>query len=174
MGYREDVAIAYSKEGFEELIEKMGSDLLSDEERDWAISFLDGADEKRLTDYGSRLYIFTSIKTVADDAQVVLHKLHGAINHHEYLVQYMGEDGGEDVDGGFFDNPFGIYVARSLSWDDAGDSLSESLRDLVSFIPTPKSAINQPVVDNYTCVCGNTKCSTQETSCWKCGAIIPK
>ena len=27
-------------------------------------------------------------------------------------------------------------------------------------------------VDNYTCGCGNTKCSTTEKSCWRCGAPI--
>lgn len=28
-------------------------------------------------------------------------------------------------------------------------------------------------VDNYTCkICANTKCSTTEKSCWKCGALI--
>jgi hypothetical protein len=30
-----------------------------------------------------------------------------------------------------------------------------------------------PIHDNYTCKgCGNTKCSTQEKSCWKCGSAI--
>ena len=30
----------------------------------------------------------------------------------------------------------------------------------------------QAVVDDYTCGCGNTKCSTKEKSCWRCGAPI--
>lgn len=33
----------------------------------------------------------------------------------------------------------------------------------------------QPAVNNYTCAsCHNDRCNTQEKSCWKCGAPIPK
>ncbi len=34
-------------------------------------------------------------------------------------------------------------------------------------IPAP------PMIDNHTCIsCGNAKCSTNEKSCWRCGALI--
>jgi len=170
MGYREDVALAYSKEGFEGLVEKISSDFLSEEEKEWAIAFLDGADVQRVSPGGSHLFIFSYIKTTSDDAQVVFNKLNRSLPSDEYLVQYLGEDGGEEVDGSFFDNPWDIYISKSINWAD-GEHPKESLRTKIG-ATVPVSNQPQPMVDDYTCQCGNTKCSTQETSCWKCGAPI--
>lgn len=48
------------------------------------------------------------------------------------------------------------------------------LREVHGTLPPVLEPIQSVTVDDYTCGCGNTKCSKTERSCWKCGAAIVK
>lgn len=175
MGYREDVVIIYSKKGFDELINRIGSTLLTDEQREQALTFLNEADLHQTAGSGEdHLFFFDSINTLIPSIQVVLNKLHKVMDQDQFFVQYLGEDGGEEQDGGYFENPFSPFVTHSLSWgcgDEVADKLSVEALCLPTDVPAP---VATPVVavDNYTCPCGNKKLSTREKLCWSCGELI--
>ena len=69
-----------------------------------------------------------------------------------------------------------IYTVKGYSYNEV--KLAE-LPDKVGswkenrFAPIDTATSSNKPVDDYTCkVCHNTKCSSTEKSCWKCGELI--
>lgn len=53
-----------------------------------------------------------------------------------------------------------------------GDLSYSILKPRTGQLPSDSFTITSIVTNDYTCGCGNTKCSKTEKSCWKCGAPI--
>jgi hypothetical protein len=55
----------------------------------------------------------------------------------------------------------------------AGKSQGQ-IKDLIYGFSAPQvqTASAEPTINDYTCPCGNDRCSKAEKSCWKCGAAI--
>lgn len=177
MGYREDVAVAYTAIGWDTLVTKIGSNLLTDVERKNVIEFLDAADSHAVNEDGDHCLTWDSIKTAADDSQVLFDTLHNALDQSDWYAVFMGEDGAEEIHGEWFDNPFSLYVSRHINVDTTGDEIwSTSGITIINSTPTIPAPPSMPptskVVNDHTCGCGNTACSKSEKSCWKCGAPI--
>lgn len=51
-------------------------------------------------------------------------------------------------------------------------SIAKPIPFTVPELPMNESWTMKSIIDDYTCSCGNTKCSKVENSCWKCGAPI--
>jgi len=97
----------------------------------------------------------------------ILVKLNNSIDESHWMSKYLGEDGNDSADGSYYDNAFNPSVEHTLRWNDGINVEVE--------IPVNAAIViaAAPIVDDYTCgCCGNTKCSTQEKSCWKCGTPI--
>lgn len=166
MGYREDVLFIYSKEGWVELWNKINSNFVSDDDRANVINFISSNDHHQESNDKDHLLGFYQIKTYRSEVELLV-GLSKTIDENQWMIKYLGEDGQESADGGYYDNPFKPSVEHTLRWNDGVNVELE--------IPTnnPIVIAAAPIVDDYTCgCCGNTKCSTQEKSCWKCGTPI--
>lgn len=178
MGYREDVCLAYTKDGWESLMTLLGSASVKDEDREAISDLINGAEEHHLTDAEEHLIVYNCIKTGCDDFQALKH-LNSQIDQDHWYAFFLGEDGAEDSDGGWCDNPFNLYVSRQLNYDANGSTFlsgkvitvksSQVINQNAPTIPPPPVQ----VVNDHTCkVCGNDKCSKTEKSCWRCGSLI--
>lgn len=179
MGYREDVVIVYSSKGWKQLVSAINT-LDKDDQILMKELISDHCDKSRVTDDDERLIGFDQIKTHVHDFKMFL-SLHKQIDPSDYLYLSLGEDGDEQYEGGYFDNPFNIGVTRSIHYEYIGDDNVSKL--FAAEIAQPKSCnINCnkscskkliEAVNDHTCNgCGNTKCSKNEKSCWKCGAAL--
>jgi hypothetical protein len=177
MGYREDVCVAYTKKGWDLIVEKI-PEILNDEQIADVISFLNDCDDHSVNDDGDHCLTWSAIKTGCDDAQLLFNILHTELDSIEdgelqYFALFLGEDGSEENYGGWYDNPFCISTTHSMSRDvDSCDTWNDCRITPVKMTAAPTVVNMVPVVDDYTCTCGNTKCSLKEKSCWKCGAAI--
>jgi hypothetical protein len=178
MGYRSEVCLAYTKQGWESLMTLLGSASVKDDDRSAIAELINDADEHHLTDAEEHLIVYEFIKTGCDDFQSLM-TLNNQVDEEEWYVFYLGEDGAEDSDGGWCDNPFNLHVSRQLNYDTSGTTIlcggvvairsSQVINQNAPTIPPP------PVqtVNDHTCsVCGNDKCSKAEKSCWRCGTPI--
>jgi hypothetical protein len=177
MGYREDVAVAYASHTWEVLVTQIGSSFLTDDQRQNVIAFLDAADEHAVNEDGDHMLRWDSIKTSADDAQVLFDTLHNSMDDNYWQAIFLGEDGHVETHGSWYDNPFSLGVSHNLNSDTDGDEQwTTSGITLINSTPTiPAPATVPPtskVINDHTCGCGNTACSKSEKSCWKCGAPI--
>jgi len=171
MGYREDVVYVYSSEGWNQLLSAIKA--ADSSAKKYIVELINACDEARVTSLGDRLLRFDSVKTTALDFEA-FSRLHNDVDEDHYYGVYLGEDGGEDTVGGYCDNPFCVGVLKNISFDDEGYMYGSPVLDESNMgYDTPTIPAPAPIVDDHTCaVCGNTKCSKTEKSCWKCGAPI--
>lgn len=177
MGYREDVAVAISEAGWADFVDEKdssGQDMIDDID-----SLLAGADEHWENPDGDHMFIFSSIKTSADDFSA-FNSILMQVPHQQWKMVSVGEDGAEDITGDWDGNPFDIGVQHQLSYNSGGCILNQvavqkpapadtSVRYWPNVVPTATAA----PVNNHTCTqCGNNACSKSEKSCWKCGTAI--
>jgi hypothetical protein len=179
MGYREDLAIAYTPEGWNALLSEIASPHLCEYDQNLLVELLNEADQHYASNDGCHFLLFESRKLGCDDMQLLLHTVHGKIDDENWLTVALGEDGCEETQGQFWDNPFSMGVQRSLEFDVGGcdqqlsriGSLAKKVQTITAQ-PCTGKVISAPVND-HTCVCcGNTACSKSEKSCWKCGSQI--
>lgn len=183
MGYREDVALAYSAKGWDELTAFIGSVHLTDEARKEAIEMLDSADKHSVNEDGGHLLTWESIKTTCDPAELLFVKCNQAINSDLWLSMFLGPDGNEEMRGNWFDNPFNICACHTLHsdnddceiWAGCGLTMPPTVAcksDCDSCEECPSKKKDDKPVNDYICGCGNDKLNKTEKSCWKCGAPI--
>ena len=180
MSYYEDVSLILSKHGWNRFVEIASTNnelYLSSSERDALveiITYCNGGDHFTNSD-GDHLIVFGLVKLSLLGYQVLFDKIlgssrsiKGAISADEFLYYSIGEDGTEAVLGNY-NNSFELNVVRSLEFSHA-----DMKKFNINFVKTEQkqSLPTNVIVDDYTCACGNTKCSTKEKSCWKCGALI--
>lgn len=183
MGYREDVAVVFSKEGWKELslFFATSSNSFTVEQYELVKDFLYSADQHIVdSTSGDRIFLFEYIKTYTDD-YCALQSMLNQIDDCKWMTFSLGEDGGSKYGGSYMDNVFCVGSTHSLLYnEDVGDNFSGSPTGLIVPTINANSAPSMPikvtsvqiVVNDYTCACGNTKCSRTEKACWKCGAAI--
>lgn len=172
MGYREDVAIAYSPEGWNQFLSALKS--LSDDQRAPIVELIEGADEAQINEDGEFLIRWSYVKTYCDDFKAYL-DLHSQVSCDEYYGVFLGEDGAQETRGSYCDTPYNLGFNYSINTNDIGDFVDcKSLIDVEMNAKNPaKSPIVIPAVDDHQCIsCGNDRCSKTEKSCWKCGHPI--
>lgn len=82
-----------------------------------------------------------------------------------FLFVSLTKDGSENFFGEYHNNPFNINISKVIAYD--------SSKNDAEHIALTSNPLTNNVMNNHTCkVCGNTKCSKAETSCWKCGHSI--
>ena len=185
MGSFSEIAFAFSSLGWQQMRHEFS--LLSQEDCDMIRDLIREADISLVANNGDRLVYFESVKSSADDMQKFV-QLINMIDHDEYLVVDINEYGEEET-GGYYDNSFGINVVKSIAMDQGG-TVTMDPNDIIGKIPTvpitsnpvgvmntapfaAKPVIQTPVVNDHVCgVCGNTKVSKAEKSCWKCGSPL--
>jgi hypothetical protein len=187
MGYRSDVALAISKGGWEELATLLDGQhaAFSVDDCNSIIDFLDQADDHSVdSSSGDNLLQWHYIKSAADDAALLFDKALHLIDMTHWYLYDLGEDGAEDINGDYPDNPFNICITRNLSANEGDVSMAGKKcgisRPLQYVILTPTecpswtAAVVPPPVDNYICsCCGNDKLNDiTDKSCWKCGEVI--
>lgn len=174
MGYREDVVVAYTAPGWLDLVSKIQSSLLTDEQRKEVIEFLDSVDDHSVNDNDEHCLVWSSIKTYSDDAVILFETLHNAIQSEDYHAVFLGEDGAVEEKGDWLDSPFCLGVQHSLSFSNDSCTVWGSCGINAPTLAKPNNpAVAAQPVNDHTCVqCGNTACSKSEKSCWKCGATI--
>jgi hypothetical protein len=175
MGYREDITLSLTEDGWDALMTNLGSTILSDEVRQEVTDLINAADAHHVNSANAHLLFFECIKSTCDDWQHLLNLLN-MVNMDEWHYFSMGEDGAEDWGGNWCDNPFNPYVSRQLCYDTSGcTQLSGKVVTINVRAPSNmkvETPVDKPVVNDYTCGCGNDRCSRTEKSCWRCGAPI--
>lgn len=172
MGYREDVVIVFSSDGWIQLGEAINK---AGQEAEVVRELINACDGARVTFDGDRLIKFDCVKVYADDFRAFMDCISN-VHESQYLGLFLGEDGAENFQGDYWDNPFFIGVSRRIEYECAGTDWTGD--DMFAGMNTP--AKNAPTIpapvacmDDHTCMaCGNTKCSKTEKSCWKCGHPI--
>ena len=168
MGYRSEVALCFSKAGAASFHDYV-INCLPDTAQNAIDSLLAYADERHVHPDGDHLYVWSSLKTSADDWQT----LEGAFNSldtDEYYALYIGEDGESDNQGSYNNNPFDLYISHSFNMNTSGciSSCDGMEEDTDVEVQTQTTVMN-----DHTCPsCGNDKCSKNEKSCWKCGSSL--
>jgi hypothetical protein len=175
MSIRSDLAIVYSKHGWEKMEAYFAS--LSQNDQGVILDLIQDADQHLIHADGDHLLSWTSIKSGCADT-ILLFAGHQNLSYEDfYSVEVYDCGGDEEISGGYCDNPFGICLNRSIFINDS-DCEEFSLESLM--IMQPQSIIEEPnaqhttiIVNDCVClVCGNSKCSSTEKSCWKCGASL--
>jgi hypothetical protein len=176
MGIRSDLAIAYSKVGWEKMEKYFASLSLNDQEM--ILDLIQDADQHLIHFDGDHLLSWTSMKSGCADMDLLNHGHSSALDDEDYYSVEIYDCGGdEEISGGYYDNPFGICCNRSIFINDT-DSEEFSMENLLIMQPQSSkidSSVSGPtvIVDDHVCpACGNTKCSRQEKSCWKCGSSL--
>lgn len=175
MGYREDVSVAISENGWRQLLSVKNT--LCSDALDELDSLLNGADEHWENPDGDHLFIFSSIKTSADDWTAFQCYLMDEVDRDQWKMVSVGEDGAEDINGDWNGNPFDLGVSHQLSYNSGGCTLTQtpkaqdSSKRYWNVVP-PATNSTSPINDHTCTQCGNNACSKTEKSCWKCGAAI--
>jgi len=175
MGIRSDLAIAYSKRGWEKMEAYFAS--LSQNDQEMILDLLQDAEDHYLHDNGDHLLSWTSMKTGCADT-ILLFAGHQELDYEDfYSVEVFDCGGDEEIGGGYYDNPFGICLNRSIfiNANDCEPFSMEEMRlmqnNLLDEEPLEQGSLT--IMDDHICpACGNTKCSKQEKSCWKCGSSL--
>ena len=171
MGVRSDLAIAFSKEGWDKL-QKHITDNLCSGGQDTIYVLLSDADKKLVHSNGDRLIFWECIKTYTDDVLSLVSAMDASLAREDFYSVELVEDGSEENNGCYWDNPFGIGTTHSIFMDESGcDTASDIVDDM--YVKAVHTAA--PIVPINDCVChscGNDRCSKNEKSCWKCGASL--
>lgn len=176
MGVKSDLAIAFSKEGWEQFQKYMVHNLAS-QEQDEISDTINAADTNCIHNDGSHLLFFESVKSYHDDMSRLLASVRRVAEEEHYVLE-MSEDGTSESFGSYLDNPFGIATCHSIGMNTDGctfiptivGSNPGNIRYWNLAIPVPATS---KVVNDKTCpYCKNDKCSSQEKSCWKCGGVL--
>lgn len=172
MGTREQLIVIYSKKGWDNLVATIGSNLLSQHERKTALDLINGSDSHQTTPQGDHLLFFSGIDTAHPDTQILVSTVNDQTScpSTEWMIYTIYDDGTEDSWGRYYNNPFAPSVQRNLTWVDS-NTIRGALLNIAT--PPPPKPAAMIIKDDHTCtVCGNTKCSKHETSCWRCGTPI--
>lgn len=166
MSTKEQLAVVYSKEGWIQLAEKIGSHLLSTHERRIVLEIINGADLHKIGPQRDHMLVFDQIDVGDSDTSILLHTIHDNMDSDYYYVYILFDDGSEDSFGLFDSNSFNVRVRRELVWTGGLD-----VKDILSIPdPAPQKPKTKALVNNYTCpTCQNDKCSVTEDKCWRCG-----
>lgn len=169
MGTREQLALVYSKSGWDQLSNLIGSAFISDTERQRVIDVINDHDAHQTDPRGAHLLYFSECDTACQDVQLLISSLHSHITNREWLVHIIYEDGSEYSIGGFYNNSFSPSVQRRLQWND-NNTLNAGKVNISSLAPAVAKPVAASTINNHTCpTCGNTACSRNEKKCWRCG-----
>jgi len=172
MGYREDIALAISADGWNYFQDALN--LLTGSDRDAIEQLVGGADQHWEHPNGHHLLMWDCIKTTATDFQTMDAVFNHYVPQTEWIMRSIGEDGAENTYGEWWDDAFGSCITRSFYTETDGCARVIGMKqsqpgDMLGF---PKPAVAIPA-DDHTCIqCQNPKCSKTEKSCWKCGYPI--
>lgn len=169
MGTREQLILVYSKPGWDQLTNLIGSTFLLNTERQRVVNFINDYDVHQTDPRGAHLLYFSECDTSRADAHLLISSLHSQVSSKDWLVHIIYEDGGEDSFGGFHNNSFSPTVERKLKWDD-NNALNAGKVNISSPAPAVAKPVATTPINNHTCpTCGNTACSRSEKKCWRCG-----
>ena len=189
MGYRSDVALVFSKAGWEALAQLLDGQhaAFSVEDCEKVIEFLNYADNQSIDSAsGDNLLVWNHIKSYASDAALLFDKACHLIDGEQWYLFDLGEDGATEINGGYWDNPFDIGTTHSLNVsegdiDMAGKKcgINPPVKMIGQLQVVPTSIVQKAMpttspVDNYTCKsCGNSKLNDMtDKICWKCGVLV--
>jgi hypothetical protein len=172
MGYREDVAVAYTQEGWRQLLSCINE--LESEDVSNAIDLIDNADKHIADNDGNHFLFFSCVKVYADDMKPYMYAHEsGEIHSDTFFMLCLGEDGAESMHGNWWDNHFGIVSHREIQYELNGVDVKGPALPYKGDKKPFNPIITVTVADDHTCTsCGNTRCSKTEKSCWKCGTAI--
>lgn len=162
MSSREDIIIVYSKTGWDELVTKIGSTILTQFERQEVVKTINTASVHQTNSQGDHMLVFEQLSTGSFGISM-LRGLTQIINIDDWKMHSIDESGEENA-GWYISSSFNPHVHRSLKWTN-GYNVAGALS-----IPDPPtlSKTNQ-IINDYTCPhCGNSKLSKQEKTCWSC------
>src|SRR5208282_285755 len=152
MGYRSDVALVFSKVGWEKLTELLDGQhtAFSVEECESVIDLLNCADDHSIdSSSGDNLLVWYSIKSSATDAELLFDRACNLIDYEQWYCLDLGEDGATDYGGDYCDNPFDISVSHSLNTKDGDVSLSGKkcgIKRPVKVIDSTPMAVVAPIL----------------------------
>jgi hypothetical protein len=166
MGYREDVVIVYSKEGWKQLQEKL-NDATTKHQYE-ILRCLNDADKHLTQNNGDHLFFYEYVKSGADDMEALFRLTQDEVSFDEYLIVFQSSS--DEPSGNYFESSFAPERVQRISFNE--DDATE-VKDKFSLNGSATNQTSAKPVDNHTCVqCGNTKCNKTEKSCWKCGSAI--
>lgn len=126
MGYREDVVVVVSKNGWENLINAISpnSDLLDQKKAQLVFNLIKQTDRHILCEKdGQHLMMWQSIKTYSADCTALFYVLK-QMNENDYYVHCIGEDGAEELFGLFDNNVFCVSVYKQFCFDENFDDFN--------------------------------------------------
>ncbi len=169
MGSREQLILVYSKSGWDQLTNLIGSTFLSSTERKRVVDVINDHDAHQTDACGAHLLYFSECDTSCAEVQLLISSLHSQFSAKEWFTYIIFEDGSEDSFGGFYNNSFCPSVERRLKWDD-NNALNAGKVNIGAPAPVVAKPIATTAINNHVCpTCGNTACSRSEKKCWKCG-----
>ncbi len=170
MSTTEKMVIIYSQKGWIKLTSIFNSSIFLPFECKVILDLINSAESHQTTSRGEHLLYFESVNTASRDVQLLLYTANNYIDSDEFIVHIIYDIGSEACFGNYYNNSFSLSVERQFSWADANTMKGQPLSISNPLPPKPNAIV---IKDDHTCtMCGNTKCSKQEKSCWKCGSSI--
>lgn len=184
----EDIAIAFTNVGWNELVKLIQSTYYNDSERQDVVDFIDSADKHRTNPNGEHYLEFNFVSD-ADGTAMNFFMGVDKISIDEWYAIYLADDGTQNAYGNWTSNSFGMEVIHTLSFDafntvveaDSGIKLptrttpKPPAKVSINYWPVKQTSypVVTPAVNDHTCVaCGNSSLSKTEASCWRCGHKI--
>lgn len=169
------MALAYTPVGwaaFEQLLHTLA---IADQEA--VIKLVDEAIEHIINSNGAHLLRFENLDPSRVELYILVEHIPSmGIPDSEFRFMAMDVSTGQtDYQGNWEPNDFDIRPRHYIFTDFGTNYALLTYSGLA--VHTPASVHTTtgvaPAINNHTCiVCGNNRCSTTETSCWKCGALI--
>jgi hypothetical protein len=162
----EHVIVTYSKDGWAQLLSCIPSGVTNHE----IITVIDNCETHLIDINGCHFIDFGYIDVAEYAFSSFLRYNEMNILDKDFLWISVSASGDEFQLGEYVTNPFNMKVKKSISFNIFGSEYSQKLENdpLLNKSPT----VVPIVIDNHTCICGNTKCNKTEKSCWKCGHPI--
>ena len=125
MGYREDVVVVVSKNGWENLINAISpnSNLLDQKKAKLVFDLIKQTDKHISEKDGQHLMMWQSIKTYSTDCRELFYVLK-QMDKADYYVHCIGEDGAEETFGSFDNNVFCVSVYKQFCFDQDFDDFN--------------------------------------------------
>jgi len=171
------VVLIYSANGWRQMEAALSTFNSSDQSE--VINLLNNAFIHLVNSNKSHYLQFNSVKIGELGLDILVDHIptYGSISEAEYHFTILNQVSGDsDQQGGWTPNDFNPRVRHHIVLDKSdGDYQSDCGLTVTGIPATLRSPSSPPVpmVDNYTCTqCGNTKCNTTESSCWRCGTLI--
>ncbi len=121
MGYRSDVGLCLTRNGLSKLIAELEN--TSDEIRESVKELLDYPKNHFTdSDTGSEIWYWEYVKWYQDDPDVAfMEDVLSMLDYNDYLLIRIGEDSDDnEIQGNYWDNPFGMYLSRTINFDPTG------------------------------------------------------